>query len=231
MYIYKKIGEEIDNYDFIQAIESSYTLLNQAKKSNDLDYISKAYRGLGYIYLSRKDSARARKNFTFGLEYAQKAKNDTLILNSYNNLGNIYSEIPETRNKGIDYYNKVIELASKMNDSIDLVMPKSNIGWTYLDIEKYEKAYPYIKEAKEIMDALGSPENEEDQKTYDYFNSQIYMLHGRYYSHKKEFDTSRYFFNKSIELALKDSLVLGAVEVYESYSKMLARKGDYEAAL
>ena len=228
--INKKIGEEIDSYEFDQAIETSHKLLNLAKEANDLSLISKAYSNLGYIYISLKDSARARKNYTFGLEYAQRANNDTLISNSYNNLGNIYSEIPETTEKGIEYYNKVIELARKMNDSIGLVMPKSNIGWTYLDNEKYEKAYPYISEALKIMEALGTADDELEQKTYDYFNSQIYMLHGRYYSHKKEFDTSNYFFNKSIELTLKDSLVVGAVEVYDAYSKMLAKKGDYEAA-
>ncbi|MDX1762331.1 MAG: response regulator [Christiangramia sp.] len=228
--LYKQVAEQIDKYEFVQALESGYALLSEAKKANDPYYTAKAYNGLGYIRSHLKDSARARKNYTFGLEYALETKNDTLILNSYNNLGNIYSEIPETTDKGIDYYNKVIELANKMDNSFELVMPKSNIAWTYLDREQFDRAYPYMKQALKIMDSLGTPEDEDDQQLYNYFNSQIYMLHGRYFAHKKEFDTANYYFNRSIELSLKDSNVLGAVEVYKAYSKMLAEKGDYEEA-
>ncbi|HKJ49242.1 MAG TPA: hypothetical protein VJ973_09150, partial [Christiangramia sp.] len=48
--INKKIGEAIDSYEFNQAIESSYELLNLAKEASDLSLISKAYSNLGYIY-------------------------------------------------------------------------------------------------------------------------------------------------------------------------------------
>ncbi|MCH4823490.1 response regulator [Gramella lutea] len=226
----RKIHDQIDEYQYVQAVENSHSLLSQAKETDNSYFLSKAYNSLGYIYISLKDSARARKNYTFGLEYAQKAENDTLILYSYNNLGNIYSEIPETVDKGIDYYNKVIDLANKLNIPFELIQPKSNIAWTYLDNGQYEKAYPYLNEALAIMDTIGPAEDKFEQQTYDYFNSQIYMLHGRYYSHLKEFDTASYYFNRSIDFALKDTLVLAAEEVYAAYSDMLAEKGDYEAA-
>ena len=225
-----RIFDQIDDYHYDQAIENLYSLLGMAKESENFYYTSKAYNNLGYVYLSSKDSARARKNYTFGLEYAQRAKNDTLIMYSYNNLGNIYSEIPETREKGLDYYNKVIDLAKKLDIAFELVQPKTNIGWTYLDTGQYERAYPYLQESLAIMDTIGPAKDEYQQATYNYFNSQIYMLHGRYYSHKKEFDTAGYYFKRSLELALKDSLVIAAVDVYDAYSKYLARKGDYEAA-
>ena len=150
---------------------------------------------------------------------------------SYNNLGNIYSEIPETTNKGIDYYNKVISLAKKLDSPSELIIPKSNIGWTYLDNGKYNKAYPHLKEALYLLDSIApSQENKDILEKSSYLYSQIYMLHGRYFAHTKQYDTASYFFDKSISLAIKDSLVLPVAEAYKAYAKMLEEKGDFESA-
>lgn len=226
----EKIYDQIGKYQYEQAIENCHLLLNRAKETGNNYHIASAYNGLGHVYLDLKDSARARKNYTLGLEYAQLEKNDTLLLRSFNNLGNIYSEIPETTNKGIDYYNKVIFLAKKLGNPLELVAPKTNIGWTYLDNGQYEKAYPYLKESLEIMDSIGSNNNSDKQERIDYFNSQIYMLYGRYFSHKKEYDTASYYFDKSIDLAVKDTLILPAAEAYEAYAEMLEEKGDFKGA-
>lgn len=224
-----EIDTHIDKYLYEQAIEDAHTLLNKAKERNDDYYIAVAYNSLGHIYLDLKDSARARKNYTLGLEYAQKIENDTILLRSYNNLGNIYSEIPETTTKGIDYYNKVIAIANKLGDSTELIVPKSNIGWTYLDNGEYNKAYPYINESLQLVDSLSRNKDfDKDRKNYLY--SQIYMLHGMYFTHTRQYDTASYFFNKSIRLAVEDSLVLPVAEAYKAYSKMLEEKGDFEAA-
>ncbi|CAL67310.1 tetratricopeptide repeat-containing hybrid sensor histidine kinase/response regulator [Christiangramia forsetii] len=224
--ILKEISVHIEKYRYDQAIEDSHDLLNLAKEKNNLYYVSHAYNSLGHAYLDQKDSARARKNYALGLEYAQRVGNDTILMRSYNNLGNIYSEIPETTEKGIDYYNKVIDLAKKLNDPSELIIPKANIGWTYLDNNKYQEAYPYLKESLQLMDSIATL----GDKNRSYFYSQIYMLHGRYFGHEKQFDTASYFFDKSIELAVADSLVLPAAEAYKAYAKMLEEEGDFEAA-
>ncbi|MDR5590885.1 response regulator [Christiangramia sp. SM2212] len=224
--ILMEIESHISKYRYELAIEDSRNLLDKAKDESDDYYTAQAYNNLGHVYLDQNDSARARKNYTLGLEYAQKVNNDTLLMSSYNNLGNIYSEIPETTNKGIDYYNKVISLANKMGDSTELIIPKINIGWTHLDNGRYNKAYPYLKESLDILDSLGSP----NAARSIYIYTQLYMLHGRYYAHNKQYDTASYFFDKSIELAIKDTLVIQAAESYSAYAEMLSQKGDYEAA-
>jgi len=220
----------MEKYRYEQAIEDSHILLKNAKEEKNNYYVSHAYNSLGHVYLDLKDSARARKNYALGLEYAQEIDNDTILMRSYTNLGNIYSEIPETRNRGIDYYNKVINLAKKLGDSTELIIPKTNIGWTYLDQGNYNKAYPYIMESLQLMDSLKPFEGKDNRTQKNSFYSQIYMLHGRYYAHTKQYDTASYYFNKSIKLATEDSLVLPAAESYKAYSKMLEEKGDFEEA-
>ena len=224
--ILEEIAGHIEKYRYDQAIEESRDLLIKAKEIKDNYYVSYAYNYLGHVYLDLKDSARARKNYTLGLEYAQMVDNDTILMRSYNNLGNIYSEIPETTTRGIEYYNRVIGIAKKLGDSTELIVPKTNIGWTYLDNGKYKKAYPYINEALQLMDSLKPFEGTDGNRFY----SQIYMLHGRYFAHDKQYDTASYFFDKSIELAVADTLVLPAAEAYKAYSKMLGENGDFEAA-
>ena len=223
------IEVQVEKYQHEQAAEASYQLLNLAKEAKDDKYIAKAYNYLGHVYLDLLDSARARKNYTLGLEYARLSKNDTILMHSYNNLGNIYSEIPETTEKGIVYYNKAMDLALKMGLYLDVVAPRTNIGWTYLDNNLHKKAFPYINNSLKILDTV-TPVDESDMDFKKYLYPQIYMLHGRYYSMQKKYDTASYFFNTSIELAEKDSLILQAAEAYDEYSKMLAAIGDYESA-
>ncbi|MBT8296423.1 MAG: hybrid sensor histidine kinase/response regulator, partial [Gramella sp.] len=62
------IWDRIDKYQYDQAIEQSDFLLNLAQDANNLKYVSMAYAQLGHIFLDQKDFARARENYTLGLE-------------------------------------------------------------------------------------------------------------------------------------------------------------------
>ncbi len=219
-------NKHIIDYNYDRAIEDSYDLINLAKEKGDNEYLAKAYNELGHIYIDTKDTARAKKNYLLGLEYAQKTENDTILMRSYNNLGNIFSEIPQTIEKGIDYYNRVVKLAEKNKDSTELIIPLANIGWTYLDNEDYEKSYPYIHKALKIMDHQRDAHGEYSSNFY----AQLYMLHGRYFAHKKNFDSAKAYFDKSLELITKDSLLLAGAETYQIYAEILKEEGNYKEA-
>ncbi|TBW28392.1 ATP-binding protein [Gramella sp. KN1008] len=223
-----RIERSIQAYDYEKAVEYSHSLISLAKNADDPYFVAKAYNQLGHVYVDLDDKARARRNYILGLEYAKKGENDTLIMHSYNYLGNIYSEIPETRQKGINYYNKGIELAEKINDPVEAVIPKANIGWTYLDNGEYDKAYPYISQSLATVDSAKS--TYEKKERLDYIYSQLYMLHGRYYTNKRKYETAAYFFTNSIRLAEEDSLILPAAEAYYEYAEMLEQKGEFEEA-
>ena len=224
----QRIESYVNGYNYERAIEDSHVLINLAQESESDYFISKAYNDLGHVYLDLKDKARAEKNYLLGLKYAQNCSNDTLLMRSYNNLGNIYSEETETMAKGIAYYNKGIKLAKEIGNPMETVVPKSNIGWTYLDNGQYERAFPYISESLKTIDSVG--EDLVTKKRLDYLYSQLYKLHGRYYTHKKEYDTAAYYFKSSIKLAEEDSLILPAAEAYKEYAEMLVSKGDYKQA-
>ena len=220
------VQRDISDNQYERATDNAYELLKHAKERNENYYIASAYNSLGHIYIDIKDSARARKNYTLGLEYAKMSKNDTVVLASYNNLGNIYSEIPETTEKGIAYYNKVIELAKEMKDPYELIAPKSNIAWTYIDNGQFEKAYPYLNESLDLMKKYIPKESANRSSWF----SQIYMLHGRYFAHRKEYDSAHVYFAKAIDLAEKDSLPIPAAEAYKYYASLKKEEGEFEEA-
>ena len=221
-----KVNEDILKYQYQQAVDKAYDLVTLAKEKDNNLYVSRAYHSLGHIYSDTKDLDRARQNYAFGLEYAEKTGNDSILLTSYNNLGNALSENPAYRDEGIDYYNKAIKLARDLNMREELIAPTTNIGWTYLDANQYDRAFPFLDRALELM----LDEVKENDSRYNAWLSQMYMLHGRYYVHKKAFDSAHVYYDKSLQLAEKDSLYIQAAEAYKYYAAFLEKEGDYQGA-
>ncbi|MGA9325275.1 MAG: ATP-binding protein, partial [Salegentibacter sp.] len=216
----KKTAKEMGEYDYEAGIEDAMLLLEEAKKVHNPYYHYHGHNFLGVAYEDLQDTLRALKNYEYALKWAQKSENDTLILWSYNNLGNIYSSLDSTREKGIAYYNKVIDLSKKLSIEEESVVPKINIGWTYLDENKADKAYPYLKES--LKEIGGS----KDQETY----SQLLMLMGEYFSKKGEIDSAGFYFQNAAQIAEKDSLLLPASLVYKDYSELLHKEGEHARA-
>lgn len=221
-----KVNEDILKYQYQQAVDKAYDLVTLAKEKDNNLYVSRAYHSLGHIYSDTKDLDRARQNYAFGLEYAEKTGNDSILLTSYNNLGNALSENPAYRDEGIDYYNKAIKLARDLNMREELIAPTTNIGWTYLDANQYDRAFPFLDRALELM----LDEVKENDSRYNAWLSQMYMLHGRYYVYKKAFDSAHVYYDKSLQLAEKDSLYIQAAEAYKYYAAFLEKEGDYQGA-
>src|SRR5690606_37846614 len=153
-------------------------------------------------------------------EYAQKEENDTLILGAYNNLGNIYSEDINTTQIGIDYYNLVINLATKIDHPESIFNPTVNIAWTYIDNKQYTRAKPYLVKAWELFGEKNDP----------FIESQLLYLEGRYSMGINNLDKAKTSFEKAITLVEDESLILQASYVYEKYAQLLSLQGSFEEA-
>ncbi|MEG9328112.1 response regulator [Salinimicrobium catena] len=216
----KAANEAYDTYDYNKSIEYSTDIIELAAPKNDYYNLQKGYNLLGIAYEVLKDTSRARENYEKALRYAELTKNDTLLLGSYNNLGNILSSNPETIEQGLDYYERAIEIASKSLSLKDAITPVVNIAWTHLENGEHSKASPFLKKAWQ----LSSQESDKN------LQSNLLTLMGMYYSGIDEFADSREHFRQSIEMAKKDSLLVEASFAYEEYSKMLVKNGLFEEA-
>ena len=216
----KAAGAALNEYDYNTAIETSLDLIDLASKKNDVDNLNHAHNILGITYEVLEDSVRAKENYQKALEYAEATRNDTLIWYAYNNLGNIYSANKKTVDKGLAYYQKAIEIANKLKQKGEVLTPIINIGWTHLENHHYDKAYPYLVEAEEIL--------ETEKDTVSFANLQI--LFGMYFSGKGEIRRSEDYFEEAVGLVERDSLLPEASFAYEEYSKMLYKSGNYDKA-
>ncbi|TVZ25437.1 signal transduction histidine kinase [Gillisia sp. Hel_I_86] len=210
----------LDNYNYKETIEHSMELVELAKKRKNNYYSYRAHTLLGYSYNDLNDTIRALKHYNYVLDYAKKLDDVTYLMNSYNNLGNIYSENKRTIQKGIDYYHKNIDLAKEKNIPEQLLIARINIAWTYIDNEDYDNAWIYLSKGLEMDSSL------EDATRLSHLN----FLVGRYYMAKNDLNKAKEYFEKSAAVVSEESLVLIGGVVYYEYSKLLFKEGQYEEA-
>ena len=211
-------------YKYKECIEQSMYLIFESEKTNNYYYSYQGHTLLGYSYEDLQDTIRALKHYNYVLEFAEKMGNDTLVLNSYNNLGNIYSENKNTVQKGIDYYNKIINLAKEKGIVEEILTPTINIAWTYLDNKEYDQAWKYLEEAVNSYSVIKA--EDKDNST----TAQLDVLLGRYYIGVGQTPKAKQYFESAIKIVERDSLFLIGVDVYEHYSKLLYSQGDFKKA-
>lgn len=215
-----KASENLTHYEYKEAIEYAMKLVDKAKESDNDYYHYLGHNILGTSYNNLNDTLRAKRHYEDALVSAEKSGNDTLILGAYNNLGNIYSEDKNTTQIGIDYYNLVIKLATKLKNDDLIFNPTVNIAWTYIDNEQYSRAWPYLERSWELF----------GEKDDNFIGAQLNNLTGRYYVGINDLKKARPYFEKAIKMVEEDSLLLEGSHVYEEYSKLLYAEGDYRAA-
>jgi tetratricopeptide (TPR) repeat protein len=57
--------------------------------------------------------------------------------------------------KAMDYYEKALDRAYALNDSVIIAGAINNMGIVYLRLGRYEKAFEYIQEGSQIVEAIG----------------------------------------------------------------------------
>ncbi|MBZ9631940.1 response regulator [Salegentibacter sp. LM13S] len=213
-------SEYLGKYNYKDGVENAYILLDLAENNKENYYKFHAHNFLGIAYNELKDTLRAKRNYLQALDYAKRLKNDTLLIFIYNNLGNIYSEEKGNAEKGILYYNKVIDLADTLGVEKEKLAPTVNIAWTYMDGEEYSRAYPYLNKSIALI------ADEDDNNA----RSQLYMLLGKYHHKTNDLDSAEYYFKEGFRIAEKDSLILPASLISKDYASMLFENGDFEEA-
>ena len=208
------------DYNYHEGIQSSMDLIQIADLANSDYYLYHGHNNLGVAYEELRDTLRAKSHYEKALDYANATQNDTLIMWAYNNMGNIYSETKDNYKKGIDYYNRVIDLASKLNNEEELIAPNINIAWTYLDKQQASNAKQYLDNAQNVL----------KNQDFDYLDAELDMLYGRYFMDSNQIDSAKAYFEKSTLIVNKDSLAFEGAETYKWYAEMLFRIGEYKEA-
>jgi len=218
--LYKITSGHLTKYEYKESIEVAMQLLEESKNCGNDYYIYHSNNVLGINYADLNDTLHSRRHYKESLKIALKLNSDTLLLSSYNNLGNVYSEDKNTTQIGIDYYNKAINLATKMNYESKLLEPTANIAWTYIDNGLYEKALPYLQKSWEVF---GDRDN-------NLIRAQLLTLMGRYHMGINELERAKTHFEEAIQRVEKDTLILEGSLVYKEYANLLFKQESYKEA-
>jgi len=218
--IYQITTRHLKKYEYKESIEVAMQLLQESKDRENDYYYYHSNNILGINYADLNDTLHSRKHYKEALNIAQKLDSDTLLLSSYNNLGNVYTEDKNTTQIGIDYYNKAIGLATKMNYESKLLAPTANLAWTYIDNGLYDKALPYLKNSWKLLGNIDD----------NLIKVQLLTLMGRYNMGINELEKAKSHFEEAIQRAEKDTLILEASLVYKEYANLLFKQGSYKEA-
>jgi signal transduction histidine kinase/CheY-like chemotaxis protein len=218
--LYQITIEHLKKYEYKESIEVAMELLQESKNRGNDYYHYHSNNILGNNYIDLKDTLHSRKHYKEALNIALKLESDTLLLISYNKLGNAYSEDINTTQIGIDYYNRTIELATKMNYESQLLAPTANIAWTYIDNGLYDKALPYLKSSWKLFG------NRDD----NLIEAKLLTLMGRYHVGINELERAKVHFEEVIQKVEDDTLILEGSIVYKEYANLLFKQGSYKEA-
>lgn len=209
--------------DVYQSLEYSFKAVNYAQELKSNHYLSDAYMTLGTAQYENNDYENATKNFLKALSFTEKTEDKILLPYILNNLANIYYDAHNDYENALKYYKRSVILGKRSYHITRYKVPLENLIWTYMDLDRYEEAAPYLKEADSIDCTFP------DSIKID--RSSLYMLRARNYAHYGDIQKAEENFDKSFEY-LKDENYWpkGKSYFYQYRAQMYEDIGAYKKA-
>lgn len=217
----KASSEANKEYRLKESLELANKIIELASEEEDYTSLAKVYNIIGINYEIILDYANAEKNYQKSLHYAEKAKNNKYIGRLYNNLGNVYGDGFKEFKKSLYYYEKSLEKAEELGDSIDVYLTMINIGWTYVDMEEYDEAFPHLKRVQDYL-----KNNKEEQG-----EMQVKYLLGKYYVYKGQYKKAEQLYIEARDLGEENDHFLELTDIYMGLSELYKKNGKIDKAL
>jgi len=221
--LFKRSYYYYSKQDYKNTIKTDALLINEAAKTNNIRYMFFGYNDLGFVYSNDlKDSLKAFSNYRRALELALISKTDTLIALAYEALGDAYSDIGKNPKKGIEYFKESISINENNGvPNIKNLTAYLNLGWTYLDQNQYDLAYPYLIKCKSLSSSKKEP---------DLFYINLKILFGRYYFGKKKYNLAIKELKEAEKKVIAGKYSVEAVEINTYLAKSYEEKENYQLA-
>ena len=205
--IFKELRET--DKSVTEELAQTYVLSAQNHKdSNEEAEEAKALFNAGLLYMDELDDyINAEKHYLSALEICERlAKEDSAkysgdLAATYNNLGNLYSNLGQY-DKAEKYYLRALEICERLAKEIpakyskDLAMTYNNLGALYEDLNQYDKAEEYCLHALEIKERLakGNPAKYSGELAATYNNL------GALYEDLNQYDKAEKYYSGALEI-------------------------------
>ncbi len=208
--------------DMYGSLEYAFKAVNHAHKLKSNHYIAHSYLLIGAIQYEIIDYENSKKHLLKSIEYAEKTKEKTLLPYILNTLGNVYYDDKHDYKTALLHYKKAITL-EKHRDNKNYQILLHNLIWAYMDLNQFDSAAPYLKEADSIDRIPDIPQID---------RSSLYLLKARNHAYHKEIKKAQEYFDKSFTLLEKETFWLkGKSYFYQYRSQMYQDINDYPKAI
>lgn len=257
----------LNNLAFDHTMSDVQSAESYAKKAGKLALKLSYQKGYGnsllnlsYIYEVQGKNREAYESTIKALEIYEKINNKSLIAESHNSLGAIYSDLSDYEN-ALEHYEISLRIYRDLNDTLGLANLYNNIGLIYARTARYDQALDYYNDALEIYRKVGGPEdlstifnniglvhlnNDKPEKALDYFKqvedfsvqlnetyslARVYSNMGIAYRKMTRYDLSLNYLKRSLKFKKETKDLPGISSTYHEIASVHFEMGNSGEAL
>ena len=213
-----RIHHEQTDYD--KALEYYFLSLQTLQEEEpDSSYLLATLTNITYLYLDIGDNKKMLKYNNQSL-IISKLTNDNLEYANACNFRGIYFQNLQTLDSAEIYYKKALAFYSEIDFTHKIAHQYNNLGIIYFLNGRMKDSYSNFLYAMNLRKAL------EDTLTY----SESLRNLGDYFFYTENYDSSLYYYNNSLKLALEVDSKNDVKEIYECLSELHYDLKDYKKA-
>ncbi len=190
------------------------TALAQAKKINYKLGIARAYDKKGLTFRYELKYQESVDNHKLALGYFRQTTDTFRTIKCLNSLGVSLRRLNYER-EAIDYYLEALELSRAIKNKRSIAVALNGIGNVFVNIEQYDKAMPYFREALvlEINNKRGT----------NYNLSNI----GEVFMFQQQYDSALNYYYQALDIAKELNRKDNISVIYNCIGQLYQLKGDY----
>ncbi len=202
-----------------KSTEANLQALKIFEQLDDKLLLASAYADIGY-QIKRRNLQRAITLMRKGKGIAEENSFDTLLTSIYDNYG-VLMEMDDQLDSAEYYYNKALNLKTRIKDSIGIPYSLNNLAGVYAMKNDFDKAFKMLKKSDEYR----AKEND----FYGKISNQV--MYGDLFLFKGDLDSAAKYFKRVINSKneAKNNQMIGYC--YEKLTEIYQRKKNYKAAL
>nr|NQU92031.1 tetratricopeptide repeat protein [Bacteroidota bacterium] len=212
--VYKNQGK------FDEALEYQQKALAMALTMDEPDWVAICNTNIGNIYKVKGFLTIAQSYYMKALKTFEQLGQTRRVGACYHSIGDMYFE-QEDYKKALEYFRKTLQMAIETGDRLRESNVKLAMGNVYAEMGDYELARKFYKQSVGLYDSLGYLHSFDD----------CYKSIGITYLMEQKPDTALIYFNKALEVSLKENDKINIAELYGKTGQAYLVKKEYGKAL
>lgn len=189
-------------------------------KTNDISGQGYCLRSLGNVEYDRNDYSKALEFYLAAAAKFEKANDLNGLSGDYIWVGNVFNEGLHQFDKAVEYFNKSLVLAEKINDSSLMSYNFNNLGQAHYFAKNYAEALHYYRLSKTIKELLSDERG---------IGSAYGNISNVYFDIKK-YDSAALYNDSAFTIRKKQNDKKGMATSYANVGNIYLEQKNYEAA-